>query len=185
MSILKKTHSPSGSMPGPLSRALVFSLALVCLAGVPGALLAQGSTVEDRPDQGADLAVRDDSGGRLFTVRRALGVVFIAGGVGLAMQGFDYRDQADRFYDAYETASDPDEIEKFYQRTTNRDVKSQVSWALAAASGVTGLRLILTGNDAHRLEPGFALGSAANSRVTLAPELAPRVVGLRLQHHFY
>ncbi|MDA0333780.1 MAG: hypothetical protein O2782_01285 [bacterium] len=126
-----------------------------------------------------------------LTVRRSLGAVFLAGSVVLVMQGFDLKDQADGFYAAYESATDPAEIEKFYQRTTNRDVKSQVSWALAAAFGITGLRLALTGGDSGpaSMQTG-ALASTATepgtgSSLSLVPAVSPRVVGLALQRHFF
>ena len=80
-----------------------------------------------------------------FTVRRAMGVAFLTGGALLTQKGFDYRDEADAFYVNYKEAVDEDEIERLYQRTTNRDVKSQVSWALAAALGINGVRLLFTG----------------------------------------
>ncbi len=83
--------------------------------------------------------------GRIATPRRLVGVAFLGGSAILAQKGFDLNDEADDFYASYEQATDREEIEKLYQRTTNRDVKSQVSWALAAAFGVTGVRLLLTG----------------------------------------
>ncbi len=67
-----------------------------------------------------------------ITVRRAVGVVFLGGSAFLTLQGFDYKDEADEFYDRYQKAIDPVEIDRLYQRTTNRDVKSQISWSLAA-----------------------------------------------------
>ena len=86
-----------------------------------------------------------------FTVRRAMGVAFLTGGALLSQKGFDYRDEADAFYANYKEAVDEDEIERFYQRTTNRDVKSQVSWALAAALGINGARLLFTGGARDKL----------------------------------
>lgn len=121
--------------------------------------------------------------GGLFSARRSLGVAFLAGSAFLALQGNDFKDEADRFYDQYEAASDPDEIARFYQRTTNRDVKSQVSWALAAAVGITGLRLVLTGNDSSTEQLSHKVHSA--SALTVAPNVTSRVVGLRLQSRFY
>ncbi|MEC8932033.1 MAG: hypothetical protein VYB08_11460 [Candidatus Latescibacterota bacterium] len=82
----------------------------------------------------------------IVTPRRIVGVAFLGGSAVLAQKGFDLHDEADEFYSAYEDATDRAEIERLYQRTTNRDVKSQVSWALAAAFGVTGVRLLLTGS---------------------------------------
>ncbi len=164
----------------------VVLLGLTLLSG-PQPALAQttGSTTARSVGESR----QGDSGG-LFTVRRSLGVVFLAGSVVLVSQGFDLKDEADEFYDAYEAATDPAEIEKFYQRTTNRDVRSQVSWALAAAFGITGLRLALTGNGSSAPAGPVTLGSVADgaatySSLSLVPAITPRAVGLRLQRHFY
>ncbi|MEW6753486.1 MAG: hypothetical protein AB1505_21255 [Candidatus Latescibacterota bacterium] len=80
----------------------------------------------------------------LVTARRALGVAFLGGSVALAKQALDYDEQGDDLYRRYKQAVEEDEIERLYQRTNNRDVKSQVSWALSAAFAISGLRLLLT-----------------------------------------
>ena len=109
---------------------------------------------------------------QIVTPRRLVGVAFLGGSAVLAQQGFDLNDEADDFYAAYEQATDRAEIEKLYQRTTNRDVKSQVSWALAAAFGATGVRLLLTGSPK---QPSSSL--AENDR--LAPRQASWRRGIR------
>ncbi|MFH1568331.1 MAG: hypothetical protein ABIL09_10085 [Gemmatimonadota bacterium] len=116
--------------------------------------------------------------GDAVTVRRAVGLAFIGGSAALTVKGFDYRQQADDFYTAYKSAADPVEIERLYQRTTNRDVKAQVSWALAAAFGLSGLRLVLTG-DVDMPEPGLTAGrktgQAGDARAKAAPAGPPPV----------
>ena len=82
---------------------------------------------------------------RILTPRRALGLAFLGGSAALVKRGMDFKEEADELYERYEKATDPQEIDRLYRRTNNRDVKSQVSWALAAAFAVSGLRLILTG----------------------------------------
>ena len=121
-----------------------------------------------------------DGSGSLITFRRTLGLAFLAGGAALTARGFDYKDEADAFYEAYKAADDQADIQKLYQRTTNRDVKSQVSWALAAACGVTGLRLLFTGGGELR-----GAAPAGSSSLSLVPVAAPRVLGLRLQRRFH
>ena len=93
---------------------------------------------------------RHAGGGRVgdfVSARRTLGLAFLGAGTALAVKGFDYHDQADAFYADYQQAVDPIEINRLYQRTTNRDIKAQVSWALGAACGIGGLRLLATGVD--------------------------------------
>lgn len=104
--------------------------------------------------------------GDFVSVRRTLGLAFVGAGTALAVKGFDYRDQADAFYADYQQAADPIEINRLYQRTTNRDIKAQVSWALGAACGIGGLRLLVTGDGKGgargESEPSQAAGMSRN-----------------------
>ena len=126
---------------------------------------------------------------RLFTARRAVGVLFLGGGAVMANQALDLRAEADDFYDRYEQATEPEEIDRLYQRTNNRDIKSQLSWALAAAFSVTGLRLVLTSG------PGSAPPRDADLAATPLPSLPggleltstvdPQRIGLGLRRRFF
>ena len=127
-----------------------------------------------------------------ITVRRAVGVVFLGGSVFLTLQGFDYKDEADEFYDRYQKAIDPVEIDRLYQRTTNRDVKSQVSWALAGAFAISGVRLLLTGNSGKDKRPSStrqrptARKHSKSDRLVIQPRLRQhREVGIELKKPFF
>ena len=128
-----------------------------------------------------------------ITVRRAVGVVFLGGSVFLTLQGFDYKDEADEFYDRYQTAIDPVEIDRLYQRTTNRDVKSQISWSLAAGFAISGVRLLVTGDEgAGRLNsaaPGprdVQRTKAGSGGLLIQPRLdRDRTVGIELKKPFF
>lgn len=172
----------------PDSSALFRALAAgVALAVLPLAAAGSASDAAVPPATGpapagelGALRSSDPAGSRsLITFRRTLGLAFLAGGAALAAKGFDYKDEADAFYESYQAADDAAEIQKLYQRTTNRDVKSQVSWALAAACGVTGLRLLFTGGGEVRA----ALPGSPSLSVVPAP--APGGLGLRLQRRFH
>ena len=104
--------------------------------------------------------------GDYFSAGRTVGLAFLGAGSALAVKGFDYREEADAFYADYQRAADPIEIDRLYQRTTNRDIKAQVSWALAAACGVGGLRLLISG-DGDR-------GGEREESETAAPDEASR-----------
>jgi hypothetical protein len=182
--------------PGPKVRrvgATVFTLALLLATIFSGPLPALAETEGALAGQGQAMAGDDGQARthRLLTTRRALGAAFLTGSAILAMQGFELKDEADGFYESYESATDLAEIEKFYQRTTNPDVKSQVSWALAAAFGITGLRLALTGGDSEpesmqsRTFTSAATDIGTGPSMSLVPAVSHRVVGLRLQRHFY
>ena len=79
-----------------------------------------------------------------FTLRRSLGLGLVGGSALLVKKGFDLRREANDLYRRYEISNDPVEADQLYRRTTNRDVKSQVSWALSAAFAVSGARMLLS-----------------------------------------
>ena len=164
------------------SKTLTAVLLLLTFMSEPTAAFAESSFA---PAAGEDIA--SGSTGPI-TIRRSMGLAFLAGSAVLVAQGFDLKDEADEFYDSYKLETDQAEMEKFYQRTTNRDVKSQVSWALAAAFGITGLRLIFTGGESAATAQQNTFTSPATRAgpsLSLVPDVTPQVVGLRLQRHFY
>ena len=125
-----------------------------------------------------------------FTSRRSLGMVFLGGSVVLVKQGLDFKDEADGFYDRYKLATDSKEIDRLYQRTNNRDVKSQVSWAMAAAFGVSGLRLILSGGSAKSYQKAKAPAAktaiaSGGPGLSLESQIDPGRIGLRLKKSFF
>ena len=140
----------------PTSR---FTPPRIVVAALLAGLLAWGPAVA----QAAEL-------NRFFSVRRTLGAGFLGGAVMLTMKGLDYRQQADDLYDRYNASSDADEASRLYQRTTNRDVKSQVTLALAAAFAVGGVRLILSEQPRRSQHPA----------VTAAPDRAGLHLGARM-----
>lgn len=87
-----------------------------------------------------------------FTARHSLGLAFMGGSAVMCKMGLDYKNDADDFYERYKRASDPIEIDRLYQRTNNRDIKSQISWALAAAFAVSGVRLIFSSEPVKSYE---------------------------------
>jgi len=138
--------------------------------------------------------------GDLVTARRTLGLAFLGGSAAMAWKGLDFHSEADDFYQGYRTAVDPVEIDKLYQRTTNRDVKAQVSWAMAAAFGISGLRLILVGDGGSAGTPptsslddddgaspaaGREAVTPSPTQLVLQPAIAEGKVELELHHRFY
>ena len=170
----------------PFSASILFRTLTACIAlgllplaaaAAPNAAPPGSVAAAERP---AAMQGSEADGSGLITFRRALGLAFLAGGAALTARGFDYKDEADAFYEAYKAADNQAEIQKLYQSTTNRDVKSQVSWALAAACGATGLRLLFTGGGEFR-----GAASAGSPSLSLVPVAAPRILGLRLQRRFH
>lgn len=113
-----------------------YKCTFVLMTCVCGLIAAQPGVAQVESEAG--------EGKGFFTARRLLGLAFVGGGAALAIKGFDYKDEADELYDLYKVSNVGEEADRLYQRTTNRDVKSQVSWALSAAFAITGVRLLLT-----------------------------------------
>ncbi len=79
-----------------------------------------------------------------FTVRRTFGVLFLGTSSILAKRAIDFRRDANDTFDQYELASNAKQAEKLFQRTSDRDTKSQMSAGLSAVLLVSGLRLLLS-----------------------------------------
>jgi len=79
--------------------------------------------------------------------RSGLGIIFLGGSALMVKQGIDFRNEADDLYLRYQTAEIAEEADRLYSRTNNRDVKSQVSLAIAGAFAVSGFRFLFFGED--------------------------------------
>jgi len=120
--------------------------------------------------------------GKIFTPRRSLGLVFLGGSAVMLKVGFDYKDKADDFYERYKRAVDPGEIERLYSRTNNRDIKSQISWALSAAFAISGLRLILS--EGSKTSYGGRVALPAEG-LRLESRIDSERIGFSLNRHFF
>lgn len=127
-----------------------------------------------------------------FTPRRSLGLAFLGGSALLAKEGMDFKTEADDFFERYEKATDPTEIDRLYRRTNNRDVKSQVSWALSAAFAVSGLRLVFIGGaekSSERLQSARAEKDSpvigAVRGIEFESRLDPGRIGFSLKKRFF
>lgn len=78
-----------------------------------------------------------------FTVRRTFGVLFLGSSAILAKRAVDFRNDANDVFDQYELASNAREAEELYDRTSDRDTKSQMAGGLSIVLLVSGLRLLL------------------------------------------
>ena len=79
-----------------------------------------------------------------FTPRRTFGVLFLGGSLFLAKEAIDFRQDANRLYDTYKKAQIPQEADRLFERTSDRDTKSQMSIGLSVVMLVSGLRLLLS-----------------------------------------
>jgi hypothetical protein len=116
----------------------------------------------------------------LITGRRLMGMAFLGGSALLVRKGYDYHNDADDLYALYKEADEPEDADRLYSRTTNRDVKSQVSWALAAAFAFSGMRMVLT-RDAEKYVRQAGAGKAAGRGLYLESRIDRHALEARLK----
>jgi hypothetical protein len=78
-----------------------------------------------------------------FTVRRTFGTLFLGSSAILAKRSIDFRRDANTTFEQYELASNSRQAEELFQRTSDRDTKSQMAAGLSVVLLVSGLRLLL------------------------------------------
>lgn len=78
-----------------------------------------------------------------FTARRTFGTMCLGGGFLLAKRALDFNRDANKVYDAYKRALNPRDAEKFFNRASDQDTKSQMSVGFSAVLFLSGLRLLL------------------------------------------
>lgn len=111
----------------------------------------------------------------VFSRRTVLGLALTGSGVYFIEKGFDFHRDANALYRRYLDALDPAEISQFYQRTTQQDLKSRLSWALGAVLAASGIHLLFGRQLAFfhlELAPSFAgthpLSGGHGAQVTLS-----------------
>lgn len=82
-------------------------------------------------------------GKSFFTVRRTFGVLFLGTSAIMAKRAVDFRRDANTAFEQYELAANSDDAEELFDRTSDRDTKSQMSAGISVVLLVSGLRLLL------------------------------------------
>jgi hypothetical protein len=88
-------------------------------------------------------------GESFFTVRRTFGVLFLSGSAILAKRSVDFRKDANSTFGQYEIASSARLADELFERTSDRDTKSQMAGGLSVVLLVSGLRLLASGVDGN------------------------------------
>ncbi|MDP6780057.1 MAG: hypothetical protein QGI83_25105 [Candidatus Latescibacteria bacterium] len=78
-----------------------------------------------------------------FTARRTFGALFLGGSVVMAKKAIDFRRDANDLYDAYKAAQNAQDAERLFDRSSDRDTKSQMSIGISLVLLASGLRLLL------------------------------------------
>lgn len=84
------------------------------------------------------------SAGSFFTPRRTFGALFLGSSIFMAKKSWDFHNDANDIYDSYKLAGNSDQADKFYDRASDRDTKSQMSLGISLALLAGGLRLLLS-----------------------------------------
>ena len=78
-----------------------------------------------------------------FTARRTFGILFLGGSAYMAKRAIDYKRDANDNYEAYKAATVAREAEQLFNRTSDRDTKSQMSIGFSTILLISGLRLLM------------------------------------------
>ena len=61
----------------------------------------------------------------------------------MAKRAIDFRRDANTIYESYKTATIPQDADQLFDRSTDRDTKSQMAAGISAVLLISGLRLLL------------------------------------------
>ena len=78
-----------------------------------------------------------------FTARRTFGILFLGGSAFMAKRAIDFKRDANDNYEAYKAATNAREAERLFNRTSDRDTKSQMSIGFSTILLISGLRLLM------------------------------------------
>ncbi len=126
----------------------------------------------------------------IHSFKDGLGIVFLGGSAFMVKQGIDFRNEADDLYSRYQASKIADEADRLYSRTNNRDVKSQVSLAVAGAFAISGFRFLFFGEDAETNEDTHAktrefIDTSLSNNVFIEPDMTIGGFGVSLIRKFF
>ncbi len=78
-----------------------------------------------------------------FTARRTFGILFLGGSAFMTKRAIDFKRDANDNYEAYKAATNAREAERLFNRTSDRDTKSQMSIGFSTILLISGLRLLM------------------------------------------
>ena len=81
--------------------------------------------------------------GSFLTARKTFGILFLGGSAVMTKKAVDFHRDANRVYDAYKLARTAKEADLLFQRSSDRDTKSQMSIGVSVVLLVSGLRLLM------------------------------------------
>ena len=121
-----------------------------------------------------------------FTIRRTFGVLFVGTSAVMAKRAVDFRSDANSTFEQYELASNAQQAERLFQRTSDRDTKSQMAAGLSIVLLVSELRLLMTsGSDGNipKMDRGLKPGPK-NLSLQLKSDVQSGQVGVAISKGF-
>jgi len=79
----------------------------------------------------------------IFTARRTFGILFLSSSVYMAKRAIYYKRDADNLYTSYKSATNAQDANQLFNRASDRDTKSQMSFGFSAILLISGLRLLM------------------------------------------
>lgn len=121
----------------------------------------------------------------LFTVRRTFGVLFVGGSGVMAKRALDFRKDAGEIYDQYLLAASAAEADELFNRSSDRDTKSQMAAGLSIVLLVSGLRLLMaSGVDDNIPNMDRGLVIRKDLTVNLNSDVYNKQLGVALSRQF-
>ena len=125
-----------------------------------------------------------------WTRHHAWGTAFLGGGLYMVKRGYDFRTDADDIFKQYKKANTTEEADRLFDKANDQDIKSQISWGVAAALTVSAVRLLLINPDpdSYTVKQKVDSKTKANPQQTgirLNPQLAAGRWGIQLQRIFF
>ena len=121
-----------------------------------------------------------------FTVRRTFGTLFLGSSAIFGKRALDFRKDANATFELYELASNARQAEELFQKTSDRDTKSQMAAGLSVVLLVSGLRLLLSSgvdDNIPKMSRGLLPGSKEIS-IQLKSDIQTANVGVAISRGF-
>ena len=108
----------------------------------------------------------------------------------MAKKGYDFTTEGNDIFKQYKNADTSGEADRLFDRASHQDIKSQISWSIAAALIVSAARLLFltSESDTHpekRQIDGTNKAITQKPRILLNPQITKNRLGIQLQHHFF
>jgi hypothetical protein len=133
-------------------------------------------------------AVAEEPG--FWTRHRIWGTAFLGGGLFMVKRGYDFKTEGDDIFKRYKKANTTVEADRLFDQANDQDIKSQISWGVAAALTVSAVRLLLInpdpdGHTGKQKRDKDTKTTPPASGIRFSPQLEANRWGIQLQQKFF